>query len=143
MAVNSFVVSPRFGHVPDPTLMRADLARALDGELGLAQRLRDKELLYNERNHGERAGPGRRPPDITWFDDAATDATVLEIRAEDSIGLLCRLTAAFERSGADVRSARVSSLGGSVVDAFYLTTRDGAPIPHAARPDIELELRAV
>jgi len=143
MAVNSFVVSPRFGRLPDPALMRADLARALDGELGLAQRLRDKELLYNERAHSDRAGGSRRPPDLTWFDDAATDATVLEIRAEDSIGLLCRLTAAFERSGTDVRSARVSSLGGSVVDAFYLTTREGAPIPHAARPDIELELRAV
>ena len=35
--------------------------------------------------------------------------TVLEIRTTDSIGLLCRLTAALERCQLDVRSARVSS----------------------------------
>lgn len=134
MAVNSFVVSPRFGRLPDPALLRADLVRALAGELGLAQRLRDKERSYGETS---------RPPTVTWIDDAATDATVCEIRAEDSIGLLCRLTAALERSGLDVRSALVSSLGGSVVDAFYLTTRDGALVPVAARADIELELRRI
>ncbi len=135
MAVNSFVVSPRFGRLPDPALVRADLARALAGELGLAQRLREKERSYG-------AAPAR-PPTVTWFDDAATDATVCEIRAEDAIGLLCRVTAALERGGVDVRSARVSSLGNSVVDAFYVTTRAGSRVPHDARADIEIELRAV
>jgi [protein-PII] uridylyltransferase len=137
MAVNSFVVQPRFGRLPDPALLRADLARALDGELPLADRLRAKERAYAR---GDRT---RRPPTVSWFDDAATDATVIEIRAEDAIGLLCRLTAAFHRSGVDVRSARVSSLGGSAVDSFYVTTRDGRPIPPEARGDIEIELRTI
>ncbi len=135
MAVNSFVVSPRFGRLPDPALVRADLARALAGELGLAQRLRDKERTYGSATS--------RPPTVTWLDDVATDATVCEVRAEDSIGLLCRVTAAFERSGVNVRAALVSSLGGSVVDAFYVTTRSGARVPVEARSDIELELRRV
>jgi len=77
---------------------------------------------------------------VHWFDDAATDATVLEFRAADAIGLLCRVTAALERCGLDVRSARVSSMAGVVVDAFYVTTRDGKPIPLEVRPDIEAEL---
>ncbi len=136
MAVSSFAVAPRFGRMPDPALVRADLARAMAGELGLAQKLRDKEATYGD---GERA----RPPTVTWFDDAATDATVLEIRAEDRIGLLCRLTAALERGGLDVRSALVSSLGGSVVDSFYVTTRDGGLVPAALRADVEVELRAI
>ena len=51
----------------------------------------------------------------------ATDATVLEFRTDDAIGLLYRVTAALERCGVDIRSARVSSLGGAVVDAFYVT----------------------
>jgi [protein-PII] uridylyltransferase len=137
MAVNSFVVQPRFGTLPDPALLRADLSRALEGDFPLADRLRAKERAYARR---ERSA---RPPTVTWFDDAATDATVIEIRAEDSIGLLCRLTAAFHRSGVDVRSALVSSLGGSAVDAFYVTTRDGRPIPREARGDIEIELRTI
>jgi [protein-PII] uridylyltransferase len=136
MAVNSFVVETRFGRVPDAALVRAELARALGGELPLADRLREKERAYSERAR-------QRPPTIKWFDEEATDATVLEIRTEDSIGLLTRITAALERSGVNVTSARISSLGFSVVAAFYLTTRRGARISPAARGDIEVELRRI
>jgi [protein-PII] uridylyltransferase len=137
MAVNTFAVEPRFGTLPDPAVVRNDLARALDGALGLADRLRDKERAY------ARPGASPAPPSCTWFDDEATDATVLEIRATDSIGLLCRLTAALDRCQLDVRSARVSSMAGVVVDAFYVTTRDGRPVPESARPDIEAEIARV
>jgi [protein-PII] uridylyltransferase len=136
MAVNSFVVEPRFGRAPDPVLVRADLARALEGELPLADRLREKERAYAERAR-------KRPPTIKWFNEEATDATVLEIRTEDSIGLLTRITAALERAGTNVSSARISSLGHSVVAAFYLTDRRGARIQPAAQADIEVELRRI
>jgi [protein-PII] uridylyltransferase len=135
MAVNTFVVEPRFGRLPDPVLLRGDLARALDGALGLADRLREKEQSY-----ARTASPAAQPPTVHWFDDAATDATVVEFRATDAIGLLCRVTAALDRCQLDVRSARVSSTAGVVVDAFYVTTRDGRPVPEQARPDIEAEL---
>jgi [protein-PII] uridylyltransferase len=68
---------------------------------------------------------------------------VVEFRATDSIGLLCRVTAALDRCQLDVRSARVSSTAGAVVDAFYVTTRDGRPVPAAARADIEAELTRI
>jgi len=136
MAVNTFVVEPRFGRLPDPTLIRGDLARAMDGNLALAERLLEKERSYAPRSP---TGP-RQAPAVHWFDDEATDATVLELRATDSIGLLCRVTAALERCGVDVRSARVSSMAGVAIDAFYVTNRAGQPIPAADRPDIEAEL---
>ena len=135
MAVNAFAVEPRFGTMPDAGRVRAELARVLSGDTGLAERLRVKERSY------ARTAVGTRPaPTVHWFDDEATDATVLEFRADDSLGLLCRVTAALERCQLDVRSARVSSLAGAVVDAFYVTTRDGAPVPQGRRPDIEAEL---
>jgi [protein-PII] uridylyltransferase len=136
MAVNHFSVEPRFGRMPDPAQVRAELVRVLDGDTGLAARLREKERTYARTPHIE-----REPATVHWFDDEATDATVLEYRAADAIGLLCRVTAALERCQLDVRSARVSSVAGSVVDAFYVTTRDGRLVPSAARPDIEAELR--
>ncbi len=137
MAVNRFVVEPRFGRMPDPALVRSDLARALKGELGLAAKLAEKERTYSRRP----AGAAHRRPSVLWFDDA-TDATVVEFRGEDEIGLLCRITAALERANLDVRSARVSSVAGVVVDAFYVTDRDGKPIPEEARPALETELRS-
>lgn len=137
MAVNTFVVEPRFGSLPDPLLLRTELARALDGDPGLADRLRAKERSYGRPSTGPRTEPA---PVVLWFDDEATDATVVEIRTSDSIGLLCRLTAALERCQLDVRSARVSSTAGAVVDAFYVTTRDGQPVPAERRDEIETEL---
>jgi [protein-PII] uridylyltransferase len=136
MAVNSFVVEPRFGRMPAAELLRGELARVLAGATGLAQRLREKE-----RSYARRGAVGRVPGAVLWFDDAASEATVLEYRGVDAIGLLCRVTAALERCQLDVRSARVSSLAGSVVDAFYVTTRDGRPVPDEVRPDVEAELR--
>ena len=72
-AVDVFTVSPRFGRGPEPALLRADVARALAGSLPLAERLAAKERAY-----GHRQG---QPPRVLWFDGAATDATVLELRA--------------------------------------------------------------
>ncbi len=111
-----FDVHPRFGAEVDPGRVRADVRRALAGEFALEERLAERERAYS----------GRLMPAVTpaarvlWFDDAATDAVVLELRAADSLGLLHRVTAALERCGADVWSARVATLGGDVVDAFYL-----------------------
>jgi [protein-PII] uridylyltransferase len=135
MAVNHFSVEPRFGRMPEPAQVRAELVRVLDGDTGLAARLREKERSYT---HGPLTD--REPATIHWFDDEATDATVLEYRAADAIGLLCRVTAAIERCQLNVVSARVSSVAGSVVDAFYVTTRDGRLVPPGARADIEAEL---
>ncbi|HEY3087463.1 MAG TPA: [protein-PII] uridylyltransferase [Jatrophihabitantaceae bacterium] len=133
MAVNAFVVEPRFGSLPDPAVVRGDLGRAIEGTLPIAERLAAKERAYQR-------GTSRRPPTVHWFDGEATDATVVELRADDAIGLLYRVTAALERCHVDIRSARVSSLGGSVVDAFYVTTLSGAPIPKRQRRDIEAAL---
>jgi [protein-PII] uridylyltransferase len=135
-AVDVFTVSPRFGSGPDPALLRADLARALAGSLPLADRLAAKEAAYG-------SGP-QQPPRVLWFDGAATGATVLELRAADAAGLLHRVTAALERAGLDVRGARVSTLGGSAVDAFYLVGADGAPVtdPGVRRAVTEVVLTA-
>jgi [protein-PII] uridylyltransferase len=135
-AVDVFTVSPRFGSGPDPALLRADVTRALAGTLPLADRLAAKEAAYG-------SGP-EQPPRVLWFDGAATGATVLELRAADAAGLLHRVTAALELAGLDVRGARVSTLGGSVVDAFYLVGADGAPVtdPEVRRAVTEVVLTA-
>jgi len=139
MAVNRFVVEPRFGRMPDPALVRADLARAMTGSLGIADKLRAKEKTYGR--HG--TDGARRAPTLEWFENEATDATILEYRGEDEIGLLFRITAALERCDVDVRSARVASMAGSVVDVFYLSDRDGVPLGKDVRPGIEQALVAI
>jgi [protein-PII] uridylyltransferase len=117
-AVVRTAIAPRFGQPPDRTRLAVDLRLAAVGELG-ADRL--ARVAASRPSNGDR---GRRAtvtePVVSWHGDA-TDAAVLELRASDSPGLLYRVTRALERSGADVRAARVATLGGDVVDAFYLS----------------------
>jgi [protein-PII] uridylyltransferase len=136
MAVNRFTVNPRFGDLPDPALLNSDLRRILAGSLELDQRLRAKESTYRRTT----TSVADAPPRLLWFDDEATDATVLEVRARDAIGLLHWVTAALERCGVDIRSARISSLGSFVVDAFYLTDGNGKPLTDAHQASVETEM---
>ncbi|SLH00790.1 (protein-PII) uridylyltransferase [Mycobacteroides abscessus subsp. abscessus] len=56
---------------------------------------------------------------------------ILELRAEDRIGLLSRLAAAFADCGANVRWAKIVTMGAAVVDAFCLEL--GGPDEQARR----------
>jgi [protein-PII] uridylyltransferase len=110
LAQMTCAVQARFGGEADAEALAADLRRAVSGELPVAER-----LAARERSQRRSAAA---PPRIVW--QPATDAAVLELRATDSPGLLFRVAHALEEAGADVRSARISTLGGDVVDAFYL-----------------------
>ncbi len=107
-------VVTKFGAAPDRTRLLMDLRLAAAGQLPAdrlarvaASRPADRKSTVTD-------------PTVTWHTDA-TDAVVLELRASDSSGLLYRVTSALEAAGADVRAARVATLGGDVVDAFYLS----------------------
>lgn len=126
VAVDVFVTEPRFGDRPDPKRLEADLLRALRGDLPVSERLASMDRSY-------RPGAPVAPPAVLWFDDAATDATVVELRTANSIGLLHRVTAALESCGLDIRAARVSTTGDAVVDAFYVVGSAGRPVEDPAR----------
>ena len=117
-----FGVSPRFGGLPDPALLRAELGRVRDGTLALGEALARKE-----RDYAPVLPPGETaaPPRVLWFDDEATGGVVLELRGTDRIGLLHRVAAALEGCGAEVGWARVATLGASVVDSFGLRVGPG------------------
>ncbi|TYB38044.1 [protein-PII] uridylyltransferase [Micromonospora sp. AP08] len=104
-------VQPRYGLAPDPIALRADLRRAVGGDVSVTQRLRGRALAAR--------GQGAAPR-VVWHGEAATDAVLLELRAADAAGLLYRVACALDEAGAQVRAARISTLGGDVVDAFYL-----------------------
>jgi [protein-PII] uridylyltransferase len=133
VAVFSFTVTPRFGGLPDPALLRSDLVRVLEGGLAL-----DEALARKERDYAPSQPAGEPPasPRVLWFDDEATGAVVMELRGTDRIGLLHRVAAALARCEVSLRWARVSTLGASVVDAFGMET-DGSPVTSERRREVE------
>ncbi|MFI5491040.1 [protein-PII] uridylyltransferase [Actinoplanes sp. NPDC051859] len=105
-----FLTQPRYGWSADPVALAADLRRVAAGDVSVTQRLRARPLPARDG----------AAPRVVWLRAAATDAVVLELRAADSAGLLHRVATALDDAGAEVRAARISTLGGDVVDAFYL-----------------------
>jgi [protein-PII] uridylyltransferase len=135
VVVLRFTVSPRFGGLPDPALLRAELGRVLDGTLAL-----EESLARKERDYAPVLPPGEHTPParVLWFDDEATGGVVLELRATDRIGMLHRVAAALERRRADVLWARVATLGASVVDSFGLVVPDEPDQPISRVPSAGL-----
>ncbi len=126
MAVEVFEVEPAFAKVPNWPRVRADLERALTGRLSLEARLAERIRAYAGRSRPVAAGPAE--PRVLFDNDASAVATVVEVRAPDSIGVLYRITRALADCDLDVRSAKVSTLGHEVVDAFYVTDATGAKV---------------
>lgn len=109
-----FAVRPLFGRPPEPSLLAADLRSSMSEALPLGERLAARDLAYRR---GSRIV---QPTEVIWYDDAAEAATVVEVRADDRVGLLYRLTSVFEEAGIDILSARVETFGADAIDVFYL-----------------------
>ncbi len=136
-AIDTFVVTPKFGDPPDAGLLRQELIRAVNGDLDVAG-----VLAKREREAGRRPSPyAQAAPRIKWSDTTIPGQVLLELRAEDRVGLLSRLAATLSHAGADVRWAKVITMGAAVVDSFCLDF--GATDTPARRADIEAALLAV
>lgn len=147
-AINTFVVSPHFGNPPSAELLRQQLILAVDGELDVVRALEQRGA---DATAGPRVGevrsavpinPPAARPRVIWHAGSEAGQLVAEVRATDRPGLLSALTAVFERAGANIGWAKVTTLGSSVIDAFGITLADGSA-GAAARQQLELQLLAV
>ena len=128
MAVEVFEVEPPYNRQPDWGRVAVDVERALSGRLSLESRLTDRARAYAGRRRAAAARPAKAR--VLFDDDASATATVVEVRAPDGIGVLYRITRALADCDLDVRTAKVSTLGHEVVDAFYVTDAAGAKLDH-------------
>lgn len=137
-AINTFVVSPRFGGPPEPGLLRQELIRAIAGDLDLPA------LLEKHEREAGVIGASRyahAEPRVLWAQTSTPGQLILQVRAEDRIGLLSRLAAAFADCGVDVRWAKVVTMGAWVGDAFCLDL--GADTGQGRRAAVEKAVLAV
>ncbi|MGA0862782.1 MAG: [protein-PII] uridylyltransferase [Ilumatobacteraceae bacterium] len=129
MAASRFTVESPHGDT-DWTIVESDLRLALAGRLAIEPRLAARAAHVRPRRPRSATPPA--PPTVRFDDVSSSNATFLEVRAPDSIGLLHRVARAIADLGLDIRHARVLTLGDEVVDAFYVAEQGGGPVADAS-----------
>lgn len=125
VAVDEFTVQADFDREPDWDGFRADLEAALHGELDVAARVSARA----ERYRSSRSLAATPPAAVVLVHlEAASDATVVEVRSADDVGVLFRIARTFTDLDLDIRQARAVTLGQEVVDTFYVCDAAGATV---------------
>ena len=130
--------------IPDPhapTLTEKNLHRELEEALrnrsSLAARIEDRIEAYAQL-------PTIPVPDpvVETFLDAATDATIIEVRSHDRPALLFGIGDTITRSNIDIRSAIVTTLGAEAIDTLYVTEIGGGPLSPERAEEVATRLRS-
>jgi [protein-PII] uridylyltransferase len=68
------------------------------------------------------------------FDNVVSDRyTVIDVRAQDRLGLLYVITSTLSEMDLDVALAKIATEVDQAMDVFYVTERDGAKVPEGPR----------
>lgn len=128
MALDAFRSVDPYGRLTGGGKERVEemLRDALSDELDV-----EAAVLTRVRNY-HRPGLTRGPVAVATYLDASETATVVEVHADDEVGLLYRLARVFAAMAVDVSVAKVATLGERVVDVFYVRDADGSKIEDPA-----------
>ena len=73
--------------------------------------------------------PGERIPTRIFFDNVTSERrTVIDLEAEDHLGLLYAAAQALTDAGLDISLAKISTEKGAAIDSFYVTELDGQKV---------------
>ncbi len=143
MALEAYRIADPFGRVGDAAgreVVDRDVVAGLSGGLDLDERVKSRAATYAARR---RRGSAPQAAEVV-FDPGASDfATVVEVHADDEIGLLYRICRTLFTLGLNVRLAKVATIGERVVDTFYLLTDLGEPLDAEESERLKAALLAV
>jgi [protein-PII] uridylyltransferase len=129
VALEVLRVESSFGPTISWDKVVADLDKVLAGRLALQARLAERARVFGGR---AAKGPVDASPRVVVDNSASRLATVVEVHAPDSIGVLYRITKALAELELDIVSAKVQTLGERVVDAFYVRGPSGGKLEDPA-----------
>lgn len=130
-ALEVLSVESSFGPTFSWDRVETDIARALDGRLALKARLADREATYRRPST-----PLDIEAKVEFHLDDSTTATVVEVHAPDSVGVLYRITDAIAELDLDISRARVQTLTDEVVDSFYVQGPGGGKVEESMRDEL-------
>ena len=97
----------------------------VDVETVLQEQRESDPLLRRQRRYIQ--------PRIRIDNEGSDRATIIDIRAQDQVGLLYTITDAFYKLGLDIRLAKITTEAFIAEDSFYVTDTNGAKITDSTR----------
>jgi [protein-PII] uridylyltransferase len=123
-AIMKWIVTPSpFAPTVDESLIKDAIAQALIDASDLKARIARRIADY--ANIPSIPVPS---PVVETFMDAATDATIIEVRSHDRPALLFGIGDVITKSQVDIRSAIVTTLGAEAIDTLYVTEIGGGAL---------------
>jgi [protein-PII] uridylyltransferase len=130
--------------VPDPNAaeisredLHRELMRGLDAEGKLADRIQARIEAY-----AQMPTIPVPPPVVETFLDAATDATIIEVRSHDRPALLFSIGDTVRKCNIDIKSAIVTTLGAEAIDTLYVTEVGGGALSAERAVEVASRIQA-
>lgn len=136
-AVMSWIVSPE-PHAPaiNQISLRNELVKAFEDSSGI-----EEKIMLRAQAYASIPSIPVPAPEVVYFNDVATDATVIEVRSHDRPGLLFRIGWAITHAQVDIHSAIVTTLGAEAIDTLYVSEFNGGPLGTLRAEEVTSELR--
>ena len=139
IAANHWQVDSPGGDAPDPLAIGRGLSSLAQGD---RQSLRPLERRRGFAT-GRPVSRGRVLTRASVVPHASKDSTVIEIRAQDRLGLLHEVGMTFARAGVSVHSAHIATYAGQTLDTFYVSEFGGRTLsPERVAQTISMLLAA-
>ncbi|MEM1224044.1 MAG: ACT domain-containing protein, partial [Verrucomicrobiota bacterium] len=125
------------GHLEDSLIHGKKLINAIEElEKKAAAKTRERDLL-----------PAPFPPSVDVYHELSLKRTIIEVQAEDRIGLLYRLARLIHEKNFNISFARVATERGVAMDTFYIENIDTKEATNTAnllelREELEAIVRA-
>jgi len=118
-----------------------DLKAALENRKDVGQMVEawKKKSGIRRSNGASKKMPGVKPkaaPRVTFDNEASLTSTVIEVRAEDEMGLCYKIASALSKAGLNIVFAKVATEKNLALDVFYVTDREGKKLEEGSASHI-------